>query len=60
MAFFYLLAVKGVSKVLERVEPKHAVLGTAIFALNPLVIIESLVSAHNDIAMMAMAVWHGY
>ncbi len=57
VAFFYLLAVKGVSKVLERVEPKHAVLGTAIFALNPLVIIESLVSAHNDIAMMAMAVW---
>ena len=57
VAFFYLLAVKGVSKVLERVEPKHAVLGTAIFALNPLVIIESLVSAHNDIAMMATAVW---
>jgi len=57
VAFFYLLAVKGVSKVLERVEPKHVVLGTAIFALNPLVIIESLVSAHNDIAMMAMAVW---
>jgi len=57
VAFFYLLAIKGVSKVLERVEPKHAVLGTAIFALNPLVIIESLVSAHNDIAMMAMAVW---
>lgn len=57
VAFFYLLAVIGVKKVLERVEPLHVVLGTALFALNPLVIIESLVSAHNDIVMMAIAVW---
>lgn len=57
VAFFYLLAVIGVKRVLERVEPTHVVLGTAVFALNPLVIIESLVSAHNDIAMMALAVW---
>lgn len=57
VALFYLFAVIGVKKVLERVEPSRVVLGTAIFALNPLVIIESLVSAHNDIAMMAIAVW---
>jgi hypothetical protein len=31
-------------------------LGIALFALNPLVIIESLVSAHNDIAMLFFAV----
>lgn len=57
VALFYLFAVIGVKKVLERIEPAHVVLGTAIFALNPLVIIESLVSAHNDIAMMAIGVW---
>ncbi|MBI5619525.1 hypothetical protein HY950_01025, partial [Candidatus Gottesmanbacteria bacterium] len=57
VALFYLMAVRGVQKVLEAVEPTRAGLGTAIFALNPLVIIESLVSAHNDIAMMAIAMW---
>lgn len=57
VALFYLLAVRGVSRVLAVVEPKKMVLGMAIFALNPLVIIESLVSAHNDIAMMAIAIW---
>ena len=57
VAFFYICAVKGVERILERVEPKLAVFGTAVFALNPLVIIESLVSAHNDIAMMAFSVW---
>ncbi|MBI3956048.1 hypothetical protein HY339_02235, partial [Candidatus Gottesmanbacteria bacterium] len=57
VALFYLAAVRGVQKVLEAVEPTRAPLGTAIFALNPLVVIESLVGAHNDIAMMAIAMW---
>lgn len=39
-------------KILERINPRNAVLGTAIFAFNPLIIIESLVSAHNDITMI--------
>lgn len=56
-ALFYLLCVAGIAKILAAVEPKHATAGTAVFALNPLVVIESLVSAHNDIAMMAFAVW---
>lgn len=57
VAFFYLIAISGMRRVLAIIEPKKAVLGMAIFALNPLVIIESLVSAHNDIAMMAIAIW---
>ncbi len=57
VALFYLLAVRGVQKVLEKVDPARTPLGVAIFALNPLVIIESLVSAHNDVAMMAIAMW---
>ncbi|MBI5620966.1 DUF2029 domain-containing protein [Candidatus Gottesmanbacteria bacterium] len=57
VALFYLLAVRGVKKVLEKVDPARIPLGVAIFALNPLVIIESLVSAHNDIVMVALSVW---
>lgn len=57
VGFFYLVAVAGVRKVLERIEPKRAAMGTVLFALNPLVVIESLVSAHNDIVMVAIAVW---
>ncbi|MEK7141542.1 MAG: hypothetical protein AAB800_03285 [Patescibacteria group bacterium] len=56
-AFFYLLAIKGIYTVLKKVDPDHALLGMAVFALNPLIIIESLVSGHNDIAMMAVAIW---
>lgn len=57
VAGFYLATVWGISKVLQKIEPKYKILGIAIFAFNPLVIIESLISAHNDIAMMALAVW---
>ncbi|MEK9143660.1 MAG: hypothetical protein AAB481_03465 [Patescibacteria group bacterium] len=56
-AVFYLLAVKGIYTVLKTVEPKNALAGMAVFALNPLIIIESLVSGHNDIVMMAIAIW---
>jgi hypothetical protein len=56
----YLASVWYVGKILEKKDPKNAVLGMAILALNPLVIMESLVSGHNDIVMMAfalMSIW---
>lgn len=56
-AIFYLLAVKGIYTVLKTVEPENALAGMAVFALNPLIIIESLVNGHNDIAMIAIAIW---
>lgn len=43
-------------KMFRKVNPKREVLGIVLFALNPLVIIETLVSAHNDIIMMFFAV----
>jgi hypothetical protein len=52
LAFF--LTAYYIGKILEIVEPKHKALGIAIFALNPLIIIETLVSGHNDIVMMAL------
>ena len=54
---FYLLAVKGIYTALKTIEPDTALVGMAIFALNPLIIIESLVSGHNDIVMMSIAIW---
>ncbi len=56
IAGFYLLTIWGIGEVLKKLDIKHQTLGMAIFALNPLIIIESLVSAHNDIVMMALGV----
>jgi hypothetical protein len=60
VAFFHVATIVGIGKILEKVEPKHKVLGMAIFALNPLILIEDLVSSHNDVVMMAAAVWAIY
>lgn len=60
LAASYLLAVWSIGKILEHDNPEKRDFGIAVFALNPLVIIESLVSAHNDILMMALAVFSMY
>lgn len=52
VASFYLLACVMIYKIAEPSEKNYSL---ALFALNPLIIIESLVSAHNDIVMMALA-----
>jgi hypothetical protein len=39
-------------KISEKIFPENKLLNLAFFAFNPLVIIESLVSAHNDIPMI--------
>jgi hypothetical protein len=44
-----------VGKILQKFSPKDELFGIAFFALNPLVIIEGLVSAHNDMSMMFFA-----
>ena len=56
MAAAYLVCAWFIWKILSRLEPRHATLGVAIFALNPLVIFETLVSGHNDMVMMAFAI----
>lgn len=52
----YLGTVYFLYKTLRKVSPEHAFSGMTFFALNPLVLIESLVSGHNDIVMMFFAV----
>ena len=60
VAGFYLLAAAGLLRVLDKLKSPHSILGLAIFAFNPLIIIETLVSGHNDIVMMAIVIWAIY
>ena len=55
LAGFYLLTAWFVEKSLEMMDRKVSLISLIFFSLNPLTIIESLVSSHNDIAMMAFA-----
>lgn len=60
VAGFYLLACLYLSKIVKRGDVRSAAVSMVLFALNPLIIIESLVSGHNDIVMMAfvlVALW---
>lgn len=56
VAVAYLTAAWLIYRVLRGLDPDNAARGTAIFALNPLIIFETLLSGHNDIVMMALAV----
>jgi hypothetical protein len=62
LAVFFLLTAWGISKIVELRNPKQKAFALAVFALNPLVIIEAVVNPHNDIVMMACAViaWYLY
>jgi hypothetical protein len=52
---FFVLSAFFIEKILIKVDPQYKDIGVVLFALNPLVIIETLVSGHNDIVMMTLA-----
>lgn len=52
---FYLGSVYLIYKINKKINPGNEIFNTVFFALNPLVIIETLVSSHNDIAMVFFA-----
>ena len=56
----FLGTVYFIGKILQKSKPQDELFGVAFFALNPLVIVESLVSAHNDIVMMFFGMWAVY
>lgn len=60
MAGSFLGTTYYIGKILKKISPEKEVWGIIFFALNPLVIIESLVSAHLDIVMLFFAVWSLY
>lgn len=51
----YLASVWAIGRIMQIISPKKEVLALTFFALNPLVIVETLVSGHNDSAMMFLA-----
>lgn len=51
-AFSYLGSCYLIYKISEKIFPENKLLNLTFFAFNPLLIIESLVSAHNDIPMI--------
>lgn len=60
MAGSFLGTVYYIGKILRKISPEREVWGTIFFGLNPLIIIETLVSAHLDIVMLFFAVWSLY
>ncbi len=52
----FLAALYFLDKTLALVAPKDRIVGFVLFAFNPLVLIESLVSGHNDMFMMFLAI----
>jgi hypothetical protein len=59
-AFWYIVAAVYISKILGIRDKDNKDLGVVLFAFNPLIIFEALVSGHNDIAMMAFAMMSIY
>lgn len=55
VAGFYILAVYALVKAVNRDGAKYPAYAMAMFALNPLILIESLVSGHNDIVLVSLA-----
>lgn len=43
------------AKILKKISPKNELFGLSLFVFNPLIIIEGLVSSHNDLSMIFFA-----
>ena len=52
MGISFLGSVYLVYKISDKLFPENKIFNTVFFAFNPLIIIESLISAHNDIPMI--------
>ncbi len=57
---FFVGSIYFIGKILQKIAPKKEVLGLVFFGLSPLVLIESLVSAHIDIVMVFFVLWATY
>lgn len=61
IALFYLLSCFMIEKILLAERPNESTFGLTLFALNPLIIVETLVSSHNDIVLSAfllVSLWY--
>lgn len=60
IAGFFLGSLYLIGKIFQKISPDKELLGVVFFGFNPLVLIESLVSAHLDIGMMFFALFAFY
>jgi hypothetical protein len=60
MAGSFLGSVYFVGKIFQKIAPEKEQFALVFFALNPLLLIESLVSAHLDIVMIFFCLWAFY
>lgn len=60
IAASFIGSVYFIGKILQKVAPEREVSGIVFYGLNPLVLIESVVSAHIDSVMMFFALWSLY
>ena len=49
-----------IEKIMQKVAPERALLTVGLVAFHPLLILENLVTAHNDVAMMVFVFWGIY
>lgn len=56
MGLSFLGTVYFIGKILQKITPHNYIYGLIFFAINPLVLIESLISAHLDIVMLFFAI----
>lgn len=60
IASFFILTVWSIGKIGKALNFTNVMLPVAAFAFNPFVLSESLVSSHNDIVMMGIAMYATY
>lgn len=60
IALFHLLAIYLLKKIMDKINPERTLMVITLFAFSPLVIIEDLVNGHNDIVMVALALFSIY
>jgi hypothetical protein len=60
MAAAFLGSVYYIGKILQKIAPEKETFGLIFFGLQPLIVIESLVSGHMDIVMYFFALWSVY
>ncbi|KKR50269.1 MAG: hypothetical protein UU81_C0009G0018 [Microgenomates group bacterium GW2011_GWC1_41_8] len=56
----YLASIVAIKRIMQVINPSHTLAGIILFALNPLVLTEALISGHNDIVMIALGLWSVY
>jgi len=51
IGFFHIINSYLILKILNKINPRFSLLGTAFYALNPLFLIEGVANAHNDVVL---------